>query len=303
MDPSALASLSPADLRALLPRFLSGFIVDEGAARQNAERVQAFVSDWDDPTCARVAHLLATIGEEQRVYPADPACRLLARVWSQDVILQPRLEGVDHLREAMQSGPAVVLCNHLSYFDSTAIDAILAWEGHEDLADRLMSAAGPKVYQALFRRVAASCLNTLPVPQSTTFSHTEPLSPRELARRAITSLRLAQKGAEDGLVLLIYPEGSRSRSGRMGSFLKAVRRYLEIADPLFVVPAAICGTHRIMPVDDERMHPTHASLHFGPAVRVGGDLDARNALAEAHAAIGRLLPEDHRPDPEAPPVA
>lgn len=303
MDLAALATLAPDPLRALLPQFLSGYIRDPAAARTNLARMAGLVSDWDDATCARVLGRLSSLGDAQQVYFADPACRVLSRVWSQDVILHPAVEGTHHLRAAMEAGPTLILCNHLSYFDSNAIDAVLAWAGHEDLADRLVSAAGPKVYQALFRRVAAACLNTLPVPQSTSFTHTEPLSARELARRALASLDAARQVTAEGYVLLIYPEGSRSRSGRMGPFLKAVHRYLQSSDRLAVVPAAIEGTHRLMPVDDEHMYPRSISLRFGAPLQVGGALSARDALERAHQTIADLLPEAHHPAPEAPAVA
>lgn len=303
MNLSALIELQPDQVRMLLPSFLAGFIVDPVASARNKGRISALVADWSDDTCRRVLKVLATVGDEQQIYAADPVCRQLSRMWSMDVILEPELSGVEHLRAAVDAGPTIVLSNHLAYFDSTAVDAILAWSGNDDLADRLMSAAGPKVYQDLFRRVAAACLNTLPVPQSTSFSHTEQLSPRELARRAMTSVNLARDALEEGLVLLIYAEGSRSRSGQMGSFLKGVRRYLEVHETIHLVPAAICGTHRVMPVDDERMHPMHASLRFGPALRVGEGLPARDALVAAHEAIAALLPEEHRPDSTVPPVA
>lgn len=302
MDVEALSSLQPDHLRALLPPYLSSFIVDAEASQRNARRIAALVAGWDDAACARVLQQLVQLGGEQRVYLADPDCRELARLWSRDVILEPALEGVEHLRAAMDAGPTVLLSNHLAYFDSTAVDAILHWAGHTDLADRLVSAAGPKVYEHLFRRVASACLNTLPVPQSTTFSHTEQLSPRELARRAVASVKLGQQAVHDGFALLIYAEGSRSRSGRMGPFLKGVRRYLEIAEPLRIVPTAICGTHRLMPVGEERMHPMTAALRFGPALVIEGDLTAREALGAAHEAIAALLPDEHQPEAGTPEV-
>lgn len=302
MDVEALTSLQPEQLRLLLPPYLSSFIVDDAARTRNAERMHDLVSGWDDATCRRVLDHLVRLGTEQQVYEADPDCRELARRWSRDVILDSEVDGIEHLREAMAAGPVVVISNHLAYFDSTAIDAMLVWQGEVELADRLVSAAGPKVYQTLFRRVASACLNTLPVPQSTTFSHTEQLSPRELARRAVMSVKLGQQAVSDGKALLIYAEGSRSRSGHMGPFLKGVRRYLEIADPLYVVPAALCGTHRLMPVGEERMHPMHASLRFGAPIVIGEGLSAREALTAAHEAIAALLPDEHKPEANTPAV-
>jgi 1-acyl-sn-glycerol-3-phosphate acyltransferase len=190
----------------------------------------------------------------------------------------------------------VLLCNHLSYFDTSATDAILAWAGHEDLADKLVAAAGPKVYQHLFRLLAAACLNTLPVPQSTSLAHTEKLPPRELARKAIESVESAKDLVERGYLLLMYPEGSRSRTGQLGPFLRGVQRYLSCTHPLSVVPTAIVGTEAVMPVSDPRLHPGPVALRFAePIATEEGAAGARDTLARAHRAVQRLLPPHLRP--------
>lgn len=300
MDLSLLGQLEPAQLRALMPGFLAGFIQDPAASARNRERMAALVADWSDEVCAGVVHDLMTIGEEHRLYRANPAGRALSRTWSRDAVLTPELRGVEHLLKAAE-GPAMVVCNHCAYVDTTVTDALLAWNGHVAVADRLVAAAGPRVYEELFRRVAAFCLNTLPVPQSTSFTHTEKLAPRELARRALASLDAATSATSEGLILLIYPEGSRTRTGRMGPFLKAVHRYLQVHPDLVVVPAAITGTGELMPVGEERIHPTRCTLSFAAPIRVG---DApRDALKLAHETIAALLPEEQRPLPDQPALA
>ena len=304
MDLGALAQLDPATLRSLFPAFLSGFIVDPEASANNRERVGAVVSDWSDDTVRSVLQTLTSSGESFTFYPANPACRSLNRAWSRDAIPGHTLVGVEHLRAAADAGPAIVLCNHFAYYDANATDAILAWEGHADLADRLFYAAGPKVFQAMFRRVAASCLNTVLVPQSTQLSHTDRLAPRELAKRAIQSMDAAREAVAGGHILLLYPEGSRTRTGRMQSFLKGVHRYLALGDGLQVVPATIVGTDTVMSVgSDERIVPSEVTLTFLPALRVDDAPGTRAVLAEAHTRIAAALPEVHRPEPGTPPVA
>ena len=297
-----LAKLDPNTLRALMPQFLSGFIRDPAVAATNLARIQVPIAAWSDEVAQGVIDELAALGSEEVLYKANPACKTVARAWSRDLISEHEIIGVEHLRKATESGPTMVLCNHSAYFDSTAIDAMLAWGGHEDLADRLVSAAGPKVYTDLFRRVAAGCINTLPVPQSTSFSHTTQMSPRELARRAINSMKAAGAALDDGYVLLLFPEGSRTRTGTMGPFLRGVHRYLGLRAGLQVIPTALVGTARIMPVGDHnKVRPASASLTFGPPLIVGPDLPQREALLAAHAAISALLPAANRP-PESQPV-
>jgi 1-acyl-sn-glycerol-3-phosphate acyltransferase len=295
LDRSVLTSLGPDDLRAAIPRFLAGFVGDPEAADRNRERIGALVGVWSDATCGEVVSLLGAIGDEHRVYAAHPACRTLSREWSTDVVIQPTLTGVEHVLAAVERGPVLLLGNHVSYFDTSATDAILAWGGHEAIADRLVTAAGPKVYQVLFRLVAAACLNTLPVPQSTSFTHTEKLTPRELARKALESVDAARSALEEGFVLLVYPEGSRSRTGQLGPFLKGVHRYIDCVEGLRVVPLAIAGTQDVMPIGQDQLFPRPVTLRFGAPLEVGRDGDARTILDRARTAIASLLPPHMQP--------
>jgi 1-acyl-sn-glycerol-3-phosphate acyltransferase len=295
LDRTVLTSLGPDDLRAVIPRFLAGFVGDPEVAGINRARIAGLVGGWSDATCREVVTLLATIGEEHRVYPAHPACRALSRAWSSDVMVDPVVTGVEHVVEASRHGPVLLLGNHVSYFDTSATDAILASAGHTAIADRLVTAAGPKVYQELFRLVAAACLNTLPVPQSTSLSHTEKLAPRELARRALESVGAARAALEDGAILLVYPEGSRSRTGQLGTFLKGVHRWLDCMEGIRAVPIAIAGTQEVMPVGQPQLFPRQVALSFGEPLEVGRDGDPRQILDRARDAIASLLPLHMQP--------
>jgi 1-acyl-sn-glycerol-3-phosphate acyltransferase len=135
----------------------------------------------------------------------------------------------------------------------------------------------------------------LPVPQSTSFAHTEKLSPRELARKATESFQAAHDVMCGGYSLLLYPEGSRSRTGHLGPFLKGVHRYLSCVEGLSVVPMAIAGTERVMPIDQSKLHPGHVALRFGPSLVVGTDGSSREILETARRAVAELLPEPLRP--------
>jgi 1-acyl-sn-glycerol-3-phosphate acyltransferase len=313
VDLTFLTAMTPPMLRSALPGFLAGFVVDSAAAKLNKARVTELVAGWSDDTCNAVVAGLAALGREHRPYPAIPACRELSRVWCRDVILAPEVVGAEHLAAAVARGPTLVCCNHLSYIDSSATDAVLAWAGHADLADRLIAAAGPKVYQDLFRLIAAACLNTLPVPQSTSFTHTEKLSARELMRRANESLAAAAAAMSDGYVLLLYPEGSRSRTGQLGSFLRGVYRWFGCVPDLSVVPLAISGTEQVMPIGraessgaglrSSELHAGPVRLAFGRPLVLGVDGTSRDLLVGAHAAVAALLPPHLAPDEGTPATA
>ncbi len=300
---SRLEQLTPREFRVALPVFLAGFIDDPASAAANLERVGALVAGWSDETCGELLRALLSLKAGDGVLDAHPAGRELARVWSRDVVREPVLRGVEHLAAAVADGPTVILGNHLSYFDTSATDAALAWAGHADLADRLVAAAGPKVYTDTFRRIAAVCLHTLPVPQSTSLSHTDKIPPRELARQAKASLDGAVAAAAGGRVLLLYPEGSRTRTGRLGPFLRGVHRYLSLGGASTrVVPCAITGTDRIMPVDASRLRPGPVTVTFGEPVLVDEEHGPKQVLPELFARVAALLPEGLQPLPSTAPV-
>lgn len=291
MDATILDQLPASALRGLLPTFLASRL-DGG----DAEHVGGLIAHWTDDDYALLLDQLKQLGRENRIYEAVPRCRELARTWMGEVV-RAEVSGVEHLQQAMDSGRTVIVTNHLSYLDATATDVLLANAGHRALADRIAYLAGPKVYQELFRLVAAASLHTLPVPQSNQLAHTEPLATRELARRAMASLEAGQDALHRGMALLFYPEGSRTRSGRLEPFLKATRRYLQAAE--YVVPAAIDGTDRVMALDAKVLVPGDVSIRFAEPLRVGSG-EARDALAHAHAAIASMLPEARRPLADSP---
>lgn len=296
MDLEALASLRPEDLRASLPGFLSSYVNDEQASETSRARLGTLIKHWSVDDLLSVREGLSALGAEARFYPAHPLARGLSRVWCRDIIADGQVAGVSHLAGAAERGPTVVICNHLSYLDSQAVDAVLAWSGQAALADRLVSVAGPKVYTTLFRRIASFCLNTLPVPQSTAFGYADQLSPRELARQASRSLVQANERLDEGQLLLLYAEGSRSRDRRLQPFIKGTNRYLR-KEGVWVVPAALVGTQQIMPVGEPRLTPGPVRLTFGAPLSMADAGGPRAALVAAHDAVAELLPEDRKPLP------
>jgi 1-acyl-sn-glycerol-3-phosphate acyltransferase len=292
VDPSVLQQLEAPVLKGLLPGFLASQVM--GADRAVVAR---YIADWTDRDYEALLAQLKGLGQEYRVYPAIPCARELARRWMRDIIT-PTVVGCEHLRGPMDRGPTVIVTNHISYLDATATDVLVSWAGHADLADRIAYLAGPKVYQELFRLVAAAAIHTLPVPQSNQLAHTEQLSARELARRALSSMEAGQAALAQGHALLFYPEGSRTRTGRLEPFLKATRRYLQSAR--FVVPGAIDGTDRVMPLDGSALVPGPVSLTFGAPIALQDGESARDALATAHEAIAAMLPAQKRPGADSP---
>ncbi len=291
MNLDALSGLKPPHLRALLPSYLAGYIDDEPSRARNLVRMRDMVNGWSDETCEMLITQLQELGSENRLYDPHPATRALSRDWMNDIIDEVHLSGLHHVRGV--DGPTILVANHLSYVDSTALDCALTWMAQTDVADRIVSVAGPKVYQNTFRRIATGCLATLPVPQSSSVATEQAkVSPRELARQAIRSIRAAKTMLLANRILLIFAEGSRSRTGRLGPFLQGVHRYLDVPGAK-VIPTAILGTDKMMPIGQDRLYHGTLQITFGEPITVGDDPKA--CLKVVHTALADLLPEARRP--------
>jgi 1-acyl-sn-glycerol-3-phosphate acyltransferase len=295
MDLSSVQALPPETIRSFLPRFLAEYITDPAANTAATENISNLTKSWSDSEIVQLMDSLGSVGENQHLYLAEPLARDLSRAWSNTLLSSVDVIGLEHVRTAVQAGPTVLLCNHTSYMDSSVIDTLLADHGANDVANSVVSAAGPKVYSTLFRRFAAMCLNTLPVPQSTSLGHTARLSPRELARMALKSVKQAHETLQEGHVLLIFPEGSRTRTGRLQPFLQAVYRYIAL-DGLHVIPTALVGCGQIMDLESEKCVPGPVTLSFGKPIVVESRRDAQDVLNQAHLALSSLLPEEMRPE-------
>lgn len=293
MDVDVFLQLSPEALRERLPALVAEPVHHASLSDKISAELAELLASWSDSDLASVVDAVAELGVERRPYTAHPLLRQAVRVWSGQVLAGSTLDGVEHLSEATAAGPTAVICNHRSYIDSNAIDTILHAQAPEGLADRFVSAAGPKVYEGLFRRLGSGSLNTIPVPQSATLGHTVRLPGRDLARQSLEAVAQAHTAMKNGHVLLIYPEGARTRTGRTQPFLPAVYRYFKLPG-IRLVPAALIGTDEVIGVGEMGVRPNPCALRFGPPIDVENAGGPRKALAKAQTAVCELLPAELR---------
>ena len=115
--------------------------------------------------------------------------------------------------------------------------------------------------------------------------------------QAIRDLAAARRKMEDGIVLWIAPEGTRSRDGRLGSFKKG-GFMLALETGARIIPIGIRGADAVLP-------PRTWNVHLGCAaeVRLGEPIDASNytlaqrdelmaAVAQRICALADLAPRD-----------
>lgn len=128
------------------------------------------------------------------------------------------LEGRRHIPD---SGPAIVVCNHVSYMDAL----MLGGTSPRPLRFMMDSPAYESPWINWFCRIVGA----IPVDL-------DKRSPTDL-RRALNEVSMALRNGE---VVMLFPEGRLTRDGSVNEFRRGVELILR-RDPVPVVPAAISG--------------------------------------------------------------
>lgn len=267
-----------------------------GEIRESLGRV---IDEAGPEALAFLGRRLAGAGTDWCYYPSDPLARHIHHVLAERVLAQdPVLFGTEHLAD-VATKPLVIVANHLSYSDANVLEVVLQRAGVTTLADRLTVVAGPKVYSNVRRRFSSLCFGTIKVPQSSALSTDEAvMNARDVARAARRSIEVAHERLGLGEALLVFAEGTRSRSGEMQQLLSGVARYLDWPGT-FVLPVGIVGTERLFPVGQESLSPVRIQIRIGrpiPATmlvaRARGD--RRLIMDSVGVAIAALLPPAYR---------
>jgi 1-acyl-sn-glycerol-3-phosphate acyltransferase len=159
------------------------------------------------------------------------------------LIYRPVIEGADNVP---QDGPLILASNHLSFIDSVVIPLVAPRRIFYLAKAEYFGGRGPisRTRDALFRTLGA-----IPVD-------------RAAARSAQVSLDAALEVLKAGDAFGIYPEGTRSRDGRLYRGHTGVA-WLAINAPAPVVPVALIGTERIMPVGSRFPRVRRITVRFG----------------------------------------
>ena len=115
------------------------------------------------------------------------------------------------------------------------------------------------------------------------------------------SLRsLAAFVKEHKLSIFIWPEGTRSRSGRLQRFKKGAV-HLAIQTGLPVVPLVVSGAHKTWEKSGMRIRPAPIRVDVLPAIDTSewSSQEMNEHLEELHAAFREVLPSDQLPEDEA----
>ena len=242
---------------------------------------------------------LTRAGTDWDYYPRDPLARHIHRALAPCVLNPlPVISGVENVNAAADK-PLVIVANHLSYSDANVIDVVLGILGADQLADRMTVVAGPKVYSNIRRRFSSLCFGTIKVPQSSERASGEAvMNTRDVAKAARHSIQIAHQRLKLGEALMIFPEGSRSRSGQMQPFLSGTARYFD-SDGIGVLPVGISGMEALFPIDGAGLRSVALTVNFGRVISAGALREHSGGnrklmMDYLGSAVARLLPLKYR---------
>lgn len=164
------------------------------------------------------------------------------------VVLRPTITGIENIPV---TGPTILASNHLSFFDSIVIP--LASPRHVAFLAKSEYFTGTGVRGAV-NKAFFTAVGAIGVDRS---------DPRAGHRSLEVQLNVLRGGGAVG----IYPEGTRSRDGRLYRGRTGVA-HLVLKSGAPVVPVALHGTENIQPVGSRFMRPAKVSIAFGPAMHL-----------------------------------
>ena len=144
------------------------------------------------------------------------------------------------------TGPVILASNHLSFIDSMVIPLSAPRRVHYLAKAEYFTGTGVGGW---LTRTLFTALGAMPVQRQTSRAAQEALD---------TALAVLRRGEGFG----IYPEGTRSRDGRLARGKTGVA-WLALTADCPVVPVAVAGTDRVQPVDSRWPRPHRVSVTFG----------------------------------------
>lgn len=173
------------------------------------------------------------------------------------VVWRPEVDGLDHVP---RTGPVIFASNHLSFFDSIVIPVVVPRKVVFLAKSDYFTGTGPR---GMASRLFFEGLGMLPVD-------------RDDSRAALASLDTALEVLSRGEAFGIYPEGTRSRDGRLYRGRTGVA-HLALTAGAPVVPVGISGTEHVQPVGTNRPRVVPVTVRFGPALSFEGRYDGMPA--------------------------
>ena len=172
---------------------------------------------------------------------------VLRAVW------RPVVEGADRVP---LTGGVLLASNHLSFADSVVIPAVAPREVVFLAKSEYFTGTGVR---GTLQRAWFEGLGMVPVDRDDT-------------RSALDSLETALEVLRAGKAFGVYPEGTRSRDGRLYRGRTGVAQ-LALQSGAPIVPVGLIGTEQLQPVGSNRPRLAKVTVRFGEPLEIAGRYD------------------------------
>ena len=190
-------------------------------------------------------------------------------------VVAPHVEGQSNVDGL--TGAYIVVGNHSSHLDAPMVFSLLP----NHMTQKLATGAAADYF---YRKQRISKLTSL-------FFNTYPVERKgkpsaHPGRAAHMTSRLLQ----EGIPILIFPEGTRSRTGEMGVF-KPGAAALSIKLDVPIVPLAMHGGHEAMPVGSKfpTLNRPPVQLYIGKPIKAREGESPEDFMARVRSYIGAML--------------
>lgn len=194
-----------------------------------------------------------------------------------------KIEGFENIEKA--NGPKIFICNHLSNADGLILDKILREKYDPTFVAGVKLSSDPvtKLGMAMVKNIG--------------------IKPNSADKEAITSIVKAVKSGES---LVIFPEGTRSRTGAMIEGKKGILLIARLTKAQ-IIPIGMYGTEILLPINKdgdmggEKFNYADVNIKFGEPIKLPlkekdedrHDFDDR-CMEYIMKSIANLLPEKYK---------
>lgn len=186
-----------------------------------------------------------------------------------DVLGRPTVIGLHHLAQARP--PLILAPNHASHADAPLVLQALPPALRDST---LVPAAADYFFKRRWLSVAVTlAMNAVPFDRR-----------HDIA----DSVRRLERLLRHGHSIVLFPEGSRARDGRLRGF-KAGVAHLAVQTGAPVVPVYVQGTHALLPPGAALPRPSAVAVHFGAPLVAHAEESARLFNERLEDAVAELM--------------